>query len=119
MSFWMAKESFLKTHGDVMRGFLRARARGLEFILKNPEEAAQIFMKTSDSIKDIKAAMETLKHEGILDGKYYSDNRFIANGLETVEKGMRVVGSIASDAKVPWAKIIDQSYIDEGKRIKL
>jgi NitT/TauT family transport system substrate-binding protein len=119
MSFWMAKESFLKTNGDVMRGFLRARARGLEFILKNPQEAAQIFMKTSDSIKDLKSALETLKHEGILDGKYYSDNRFIAKGLETVEKGMRVVGSIGSDAKVSWSKIIDQSYIEKKKRITL
>jgi NitT/TauT family transport system substrate-binding protein len=119
MSFWMARETFLKTNGDVMRAFLRARARGLGFILKKPEEAAKIFVKTADSITDVKAAMETMKHEGILDGKYYSDNRFIARGLETVEKGMRVVGSIAPGAKIPWAQIIDQSYIDPGKRIKL
>jgi len=76
-------------------------------------------MKTGDSLKDIKGAMETLKHEGILDGKYYSDNRFVARGLETVEKGMRVVGSIGPDVKVPWANIIDQSYMDAEKRIKL
>jgi NitT/TauT family transport system substrate-binding protein len=119
MSFWMARDSFLKTHGDVMKGFLRARERGLKSILENPEEAAKIFMKTGDSIKDIKGAMETLKHEGILDGKYYSDNRFVARGLETVEKGMRVVGSIGPDVKVPWANIIDQSYMDAEKRIKL
>jgi NitT/TauT family transport system substrate-binding protein len=118
-TFWMARESFLKTNGDVMRAFLRARARGLKSILENPEEAAKIFMKTSDSITDMKGAMETLKNEGILDGKFYSDNRFIARGLETVEKGMRVVGSIAPDAKIPWAKIIDQSYIEPDKRIKL
>jgi NitT/TauT family transport system substrate-binding protein len=119
MSFWMARESFLKTNGDVMRAFLRARARGLKSILESPEEAAKIFMKTSDSITDMKGALETLKHEGILDGKYYSDNRFIARGLETVEKGMRVVGSTAPDAKIPWAKIIDQSYMEPDKRIKL
>jgi NitT/TauT family transport system substrate-binding protein len=118
-TFWIARESFLKANGDVMRAFLRARARGLKFILENPEEAAKIFIKTSDAIKDIKGAMETLKHEGVLDGTYHSDNRFIARGLETVEKGMRVVGSIAPDAKIPWAKIIDQSYIEPDKRIKL
>ncbi len=118
-SFWMARESFLKPNGDVMRAFLRARERGLDVILKNPEEAAKIFVKTSDAVTDVKAAMETLKQEGVLDGKYYSDNRFIARGLETVEKGMRAVGSIAPDVKIPWAKIIDQSYIDVNKRIKL
>jgi NitT/TauT family transport system substrate-binding protein len=119
MSFWMARESFLKAQPDVMRGFLRARARGVKFILENPEEAGKIFMKTTDGIPTMEVAMETLKHEGILGGEYYSDNRFIKKGLETVEEGMRVVGSIAPNVKIPWAEIIDQSYIDAGKRIKL
>jgi NitT/TauT family transport system substrate-binding protein len=119
MSFWMARESFLKAQPDVMRAFLRARARGVKFILENPEDAGKILMKTNDSIPTMEVAMETLKHEGILDGEYYSDNRFIKKGLETVEEGMRVVGSIAPNAKIPWAEIIDQSYIDAGKRVRL
>lgn len=119
MSFWMARESFLKEHPDVMRGFLRARARGVKFILENPEEAAKILMKTSDAITTMEVAMETLKHEGIIAGEYYSDNRFIKEGLETVVKGMRVVGSIAPDDKIPWAEIVDQSYIEAAKRTKL
>jgi NitT/TauT family transport system substrate-binding protein len=118
-TFWMARESFLKASPDVMQAFLRARERGVKFILENPEEAAKIFMKTSDSITTMKGAMETLKNEDILDGKFYSDNRFNNEGLETVVKGMRVVGSIAPDAKIPWAKIIDQNFIDASKRIKL
>ena len=119
MSFWMARESFLKAQPDVMRAFLRARARGVKFILENPEDAGKILMKTNDSIPTMEVAMETLKHEGILDGEYYSDNRFIKKGLETVEEGMRVVGSIAPNAKIPWAEIIDQSHIDAGKRVRL
>jgi len=119
MSFWMARESFLKTNPDVMRAFLRARERGVKFILENPEEAAKIFMKTSEGVTTVKEAMETLKQEGILDGKYYSDNRFIPEGLETVVKGMKVVGLVAPDFKIPWAEIVDQSYMDPGKRIKL
>jgi NitT/TauT family transport system substrate-binding protein len=119
MTFWMARESFLKTNPDVMRAFLRARERGVKFVLENPEEAAKIFMKTCEGVTTVKEAMETLKQEGILDGKYYSDNRFIPEGLETVVKGMKVVGLIAPDFKIPWAEIIDQSYLDPSKRIKL
>lgn len=118
-TFWMARESFLKEHPDVMRGFLRARARGVKFIIENHEEAAKILMKTNDSVSSMYEAMETMKHEGILDGEYYSDNRFIKGGLETVVKGMRVVGSLAPDGDIPWAKIIDQSYLEESKRISL
>jgi NitT/TauT family transport system substrate-binding protein len=101
-----------------MRAFLRARARGVKFIIENPEEAAKILIKTSDSIPNMEIALKTLKNEGILDGKYYSDNRFILKGLEMVEKGMKIVGSIPPDAKIPWSQIIDQSYIEESKRIK-
>ncbi len=117
-TFWMARESFLKSHPDVMRSFLRARARGVKFIMENPEEAAKILMKTSDSIPNMEIALKTLKNEGILDGKYYSDNRFILKGLEMVEKGMKIVGSISPDTRIPWSQIIDQSYIEESKRIK-
>jgi NitT/TauT family transport system substrate-binding protein len=119
MSFWMARESFLKEHPEAMRGFLRARARGLKFILENPEETAKILMKTNEGATSIELAMKTLKNEGILDGQYFSDNRFIKEGLETVVRGMRVVGLMAPDGTLPWEKIIDQSYIDPDKRIKL
>jgi NitT/TauT family transport system substrate-binding protein len=118
-TFWMARESFLKEHPDVMRGFLRARARGVKYITENPEEAAKILVKTNAGIGTMEAAMETMKHEGILDGIAYSDNRLVKKGLENVVKAMKVVGSIAPDADVPWEKLIDQSYIEESKRISL
>ncbi len=118
-TFWMARESFLKANPDVVRGFLRARERGVKFILENHEEAAKIFMKTSEGVTTMKEAMETLKQEGILDGKYYSDNRFIPEGLEMVVKGMKAIGSIAPDSKIPWAEIADQNYISADKRVKL
>lgn len=118
-TFWMARESFLKTHPDVMRGFLRARAKAVKFILDRPEETAKILMKTNEVATTMELAMKTLKEEGAIAGEYYSDNRFIKRGLDLVEKGMKIVGSIAPDAKIPWAEIIDQSYIEEAKRIKL
>jgi NitT/TauT family transport system substrate-binding protein len=119
MSFWMARASFLKDHRDTMRGFLRARARGVQFTLDNPEETAKILMKTNEGATSMELAMKTLKSGGILDGQFFSDNRFIKEGLETVVKGMKVVGLIPPDGAIPWEKIIDQTYIDPDKRIKL
>ena len=118
-TFWMARESFLKTHPHVMRGFLRARAKGVKFILEKPEEAAKILIKTNEVATTMELAMKTLKEEGAITGEYYSDNRFIKRGLDLVEKGMKIVGSIPTDAKIPWAEIIDQTHIEEAKRIKL
>ncbi|MFH1490504.1 MAG: ABC transporter substrate-binding protein [Pseudomonadota bacterium] len=118
-TFWMARESFLKEHPDIMRGFLRARGKGVKYIRENPKYAAEILVKTNEGIRTMEAAMETMKHEGILDGIAFSDNRFSKKGLENVVKGMKVVGSIAPDVDVPWAEIIDQSYLEESKRITL
>jgi hypothetical protein len=53
-------------------------------------------------------ATKTLKSEGILDGQFFSDNRFIKEGLETVVRGMRVVGLLPPEGTIPWDKIIDK-----------
>lgn len=118
-SFWIAQDSFLKKHPEQMRGFLRARARGVKYIQEHPKEAAKILAKTNVAINTVEGALETMKHEGVLDNNCFSDNRFVKQGLINVTKGMRVVGLLGPKQDIPWAKIIDQSYIAPEKRIKL
>jgi ABC-type nitrate/sulfonate/bicarbonate transport system substrate-binding protein len=45
----IASEGFLKDHGDVTRRFLEATARGYEFGVTNPKEAADILIKAAPS----------------------------------------------------------------------
>lgn len=116
-TFWLARKSFMQQHGEVLRGFLRARRRGLEYTLKNPREAALVWAKLNKQPEDL--AMRMLEASGVPQGQYHSDGRFIAEGLRTVEEGMRLSGDIEKNAKVPWREIIDQSFLDPAQRIAL
>lgn len=118
-TFWMAKNSFLEEYPDVMRGFLRARAKGVQFILDNPEEAASIL--AGYNVKDLteEQALAAMKKAGIPAGAYYTLGGFTKEGLELAEEGMRVVGLIGQDEVIPWKEIIDQSFLPEDQRIEL
>lgn len=116
---WMAKNSFLKEHPDVMKGFLRARAKGVKFILENPKEAASIL--AGYNVKDLtkEGALTAMKNAGIPAGEYYTLGGFTKEGLELAEKGMRLAGVIGPNEVIPWKKIIDQSFLPEDQRIEL
>jgi NitT/TauT family transport system substrate-binding protein len=116
-SFWLARKTFMQQHGDVLRGFLRARRRGLEYTLKNPREAALVWARLNKQPEDL--AVKMLQASGVPQGLYHSDGRFVAAGLNTVEEGMRLSGDIEKAARIPWRQIVDQSFLDPAQRIEL
>ncbi len=49
-----AKESYLKEHPDIVKGFVRATLKGYQYAFKHPEEAADIIQKYAKALnKDI------------------------------------------------------------------
>lgn len=116
-TFWLARKSFMQQHGEVLRGFLRARRRGLEYTLQNPREAALVWARLNKQPEEL--AVKMLQASGVPQGLYHSDGRFVADGLRTVEEGMRLSGDIEKSAKVPWREIIDQAFLDSAQRIEL
>lgn len=116
-TFWLARKSFMQERGEVLRGFLRARRRGLEHALANPREAAAIWAKLNNQSEAL--GMKMLESNGVTNGSYHSDGRFILEGLRTVEEGMRLSGDIDKGAKIPWRDIIDQRFLAPDQRIEL
>lgn len=112
-TFWITSPEMAQQHPEVLTGFLQVRARGVEFIKNNLEEAAKIFAKTSDLSEEV--ALSSLKN--IAPVTYYSDGSFHQEGLNLVEEGMQAVGLI--DHKIEWNKLVVQSFLPEEKRIKL
>jgi NitT/TauT family transport system substrate-binding protein len=110
---WIAGPQTIQNQSDVLARFLRARARGVEFIKSNLEEAAKIFAETSDLSEEI--ALISLKN--IDPVSYYSDGTFDQEGLDLVGEGMQTVGLI--DHTVEWSKLITQDFLPAEKRIQL
>lgn len=113
----LARRSLVERNPEVVRGFLRARRKGVEFILRNPGEAARIYARLNNLTED--QGMLVLRASGAHVGAYYSDGRLSRAGLLTAEEGMRIAGDIPKDFKIPWSKIVDQSFLEPDQRIEL
>ena len=110
----IAGGNVLEKNPEAVRGYLRARAKGVQFVRENPQEMAEIFASYNDGYdaKTMAAAIENVGPE-----KYYTQNEFSVEGLRTIEEGMKNIGLI--DRDVEWSKIVDQSFLPEEKRVDL
>jgi len=113
----LARRSLVERNPEVVRGFLRARRKGVEFIASNPGEAARIYARLNNLTEE--QGMAVLRASGAHAGAYYSDGRLSRAGLQTAEEGMRIAGDIPRDFKIPWSRIVDQSFLDPDQRIEL
>lgn len=110
----IAGPDVLENNPDAVEGYLRARARGVQFIRDNPEESAEIFASHNDGYDT--ATMRSA-FENVEPGTYYTENGFNVGGLQVIEEGMRNIDLI--DRDVEWTEIIDQSYLPEDKQTDL
>lgn len=110
----IAGPDVLENNPDAVEGYLRARARGVQFIRENPEESAEIFASYNDGYDT--ATMQSA-FENVAPDTYYTENGFNVDGLQVIEEGMRNIDLI--DREVGWTDIIDQSYLPEDKQTDL
>jgi NitT/TauT family transport system substrate-binding protein len=110
----IAGPDVLENNPDAVEGYLRARARGVQFIRENPDESAEIFASYNDGYDT--ATMRSA-FENVAPDSYYTENGFNVEGLQVIEEGMRNIDLI--DREVGWTDIIDQSYLPEDKQTDL
>ena len=113
----LARRSLIDRNPEAVRGFLQARRRGVQAILKDPRDAARLYARLNQLSEDV--GMDVLKASGAHVGAYYSDGRLSRAGLLIAEEGMRIGGDIPKDFKIPWGQIVDQSFLDPDQRIEL
>jgi NitT/TauT family transport system substrate-binding protein len=93
---------------DLVRGFLAARARAVEFMQQNPEEAAQIWAERGDidpeAAKSALTALLKVDEWGV---------GFSAEGLAAAEEGMHAAGLLTEDERVPWKDFVNQEFLPE------
>lgn len=99
----------IKSNPDSIRAVLKARARGLEDVIKNVEEAAEIYAKASNQSKEV--CLNALKG---VDPKQYYTVGLELEGLRTVEEEMRIIGLLKKDEKIPWKDLTNQDFLPEG-----
>jgi NitT/TauT family transport system substrate-binding protein len=91
---------------DLVRGFLAARGRGVQFMIDHPEEAARIWAERGGvdpaAARTAINALLAVNEWGV---------GFSAEGLAAAEEGMRAAGLLDAGASVPWETFVDQDYL--------
>ena len=100
-------------HNPKFAGFLRARAKGVEFAIKNPKRAVEIWARVTQTNGAEEAS--TLKNEG---NDYFSAGAIDPGGFARVLEGMRAAKQLPPD-KIPIDKLVDQSPLPASMRVQL
>jgi NitT/TauT family transport system substrate-binding protein len=96
---------YAQTGGDKLRAIIAARREGVEYIIKNPDESADIVAKAYNG--DPKLYREVIKH--FVEINYFGDGRLSYKGMDRMAEGMQLVGTLK--APPDWKKIVDTSFL--------
>jgi len=111
----VVRTDYLKEHPDVIRGIIKARRQGVEFVRAHPAEAATIMAKeykippaqTQSAIESV------LGHQGV----YWSRGEFDYEGMKFMLDGLHLVKAIP-EGPFDWSTVIDESYLPDDLRSK-
>ena len=96
---------YAQTGADKLRAIIAARRDGVEYIIKNPDESADIVAKAYNG--DPKLYREVLKNFVAI--SYFGDGRLNYKGMDRMAEGMQLVGTLK--APPDWKKIVDTSFL--------
>ncbi len=108
----------IATKGDFIRAVIRARRRAVEFMYKNPDEAAEIIAKpynlTPDEAKKALRNLITADTQGI---PYWGSGQIHLEGMKRILEVQKMVGALSGEFDL--SKLIDTSLLpDDIKAFK-
>ena len=107
-------EEYLAKRPDAVKAVVDGRRKGVEFIMKNPDAAAEIMAKLHKwdlaVTKSIFADFVREQYWGQGDGK------FDLKGMNAMLRGLRIVGQLQGE--VDWNALLDERFLAPESRIK-
>ncbi|MGH3315076.1 MAG: ABC transporter substrate-binding protein [Nocardioidaceae bacterium] len=105
----IAGGDFVAEQPDVVKGFLSARAKAIDWIKQNPDEAGAMWAKEADLEPQVAiAALKT-----VLKDDWYGVG-FDTEGLQAVDRQMRLIDLVPAGQDIPWEDLIDPSMLPKG-----
>lgn len=96
---------FAESSPDTLRALVAARARGVDFIHANPEEAAEIFAKHYEMDKAL--ALRAIENMIALD--YWGRGELDFDAMDRMIEGLRIIGEV--EGEIDWSKHVDTSFL--------
>ncbi|GIW11437.1 MAG: hypothetical protein KatS3mg061_2494 [Dehalococcoidia bacterium] len=99
----------IKENPNAVRAFIQARARAIQFIITNPQEAAEIYGRYANLPADV--CLDAFK--AVDPSKYYGVG-FDRAGLDLVEENLQILGLYRAGQKVNWKELVRQDFLPEN-----
>ena len=96
---------YAQSGGDKLRAIIAARREGVEYIIKNPDESADIVAKAYNG--EPKLYREVFKNFVAI--SYFGDGRLNYKGMDRMAEGMELVGQLKG--KPDWKSMVDTSFL--------
>lgn len=98
---------FAEENPDKLRALIAARARGVDFIYENPEEAAEILAKHYEIEPDL--ALRAINNSIELD--YWGRGPLDLEAMDNMIEGLRIIGEV--EGEIDWSQHVDTSFLPQ------
>ncbi len=105
----IAGSDIVEKQPDVVEGFLSARAKAIDWIKQNPDQAAAMWAKEADIGTGV---AETALKTALKDDWYGVG--FSQEGLDAVDKEMKLIDLVPQGQEIPWEDLVDTSMLPAG-----
>ncbi|HWK71179.1 MAG TPA: ABC transporter substrate-binding protein [Burkholderiaceae bacterium] len=111
----VVRSDYLKKNPKVIQSIIEGRRKGVEYLMKHPDEAGDILARqykmdpkiTKSAINDILSAK----------GTYWSTGKLDYEGMDGMLKGLVLVKAVEA-GPFDWAAIVDESLLPADQRSK-
>ncbi|PLT34458.1 ABC transporter substrate-binding protein [Bacillus sp. V5-8f] len=102
----------IKENPGLVKRFLAAYQKSVEWVYANPEEAGKIFAKNAEI--DEAASVAALKD--LAQQKHWG-SKIEAASMENVVKGMQLANTLKKGQEIVWEEILDMQFLPEDQRL--
>ncbi|WP_353153957.1 ABC transporter substrate-binding protein [Pollutimonas bauzanensis] len=111
----IVRTDYLKQHPDTIKAIIEGRRKGVEYLLKNPEESGDILAKHYKM--DPKIAKLAINDILSSKGEYWSTGKLDYEGMNAMLKGLQLVKAV-EPGPFDWSAIVDESLLPADQRSK-
>ncbi|PWA13121.1 hypothetical protein DCC39_03050 [Pueribacillus theae] len=102
----------IKENPDLVKRFVNAYQKSVDWIYENEEEAAKIFAKSAEI--DESASIEAIKD---LSAEKHWSAKIETDSMNNVIKGMQLGGTLEKGSEIKWEEVLDMSFLPDEKKL--
>ncbi|MDM5333526.1 ABC transporter substrate-binding protein [Ureibacillus composti] len=104
----------IKENPDLVKRFLSAYQKSVDWIYANPEEAGKIFAKSAEIDEEASVTAITKLSEV----KHWS-SKIETDSINNVVKGMQLANTLKKGEEIDWENVFDLNFLPEDQRLDI